>query len=104
VSKVWDRITARRFTKDARWGPLAGMLNPDFLSAKLFKDEVLTRYARAFRDHAGVFVFEFQAMRGKDLPAPERWADELHVLPAPAGRLPLRRRAAQPRAAHGASR
>ena len=79
VSKVWDRITARRFTKDARWGPLAGMLNPDFLSAKLFKDEVLARYARAFRDHAGVFVFELQAMRGKDLPSAQRWADELHT-------------------------
>src|SRR3990172_737780 len=78
VSKVWDRITARRFTKDARWGPLAGMLNPDFLSAKLFKDEVLARSAGAFRDHAGVFVFELQAMRGKDLPSAQRWADELH--------------------------
>lgn len=77
VSKVWDRITARRFTKDRRWGDLAGRLNPDFLSAKLFKDEVLSRYATAFRDHAGVFVFEFQAMRGKDLPPTERWADEL---------------------------
>lgn len=77
VSKVWDRITARRFTKDRRWGDLAGGLNPDFLSAKLFKDEVLSRYAAGFRDHAGVFVFEFQAMRGRDAPAPERWADEL---------------------------
>jgi len=24
VSKVWDRITARRFTQDPRWGNLAG--------------------------------------------------------------------------------
>ncbi len=79
VSKVWDRITARRFTKDRRWGDLAGRLNPDFLSAKLFKEEVLSRYARAFRDHAAVFVFEFQAMRGKDRPPPAQWADELDV-------------------------
>ncbi len=77
VSKVWDRITARRFTKDRRWGELAGRPNPDFLSAKLFKNEVLSRYAAAFRDHAAVFVFEFQAMRGRDAPSPERWADEL---------------------------
>src|SRR5213593_1428971 len=25
VSKVWDRITARRFTQDPRWGNLAGL-------------------------------------------------------------------------------
>ncbi|PYP07788.1 MAG: hypothetical protein DMD59_14095 [Gemmatimonadetes bacterium] len=30
-----------------------------------------------FRDHAGCFVFEFQAMRGKDLPDPLHWADQL---------------------------
>jgi uncharacterized protein YecE (DUF72 family) len=77
VSKVWDRITARRFTQDPRWGNLAGQKNPDFLNADLFKDAVLGPYARAFRDHAGAFVFEFQAMRGKDLPEPARWADEL---------------------------
>ena len=38
---------------------------------------MLGPYARAFRDHAGCFVFEFQAMRGKDLPDPVRWADDL---------------------------
>jgi uncharacterized protein YecE (DUF72 family) len=77
ISKVWDRITVRRFTKDARWGDLSGKGNPDFLNADLFKDAVLGPYARAFRDHAGCFVFEFQAMRGKDLPKPAQWADEL---------------------------
>jgi len=77
VSKVWDRITARRLNQDGRWGNLAGQRNPDFLNAQLFKDAVLLPYARAFRDHAGCFVFEFQAMRGKDLPDPLRWADEL---------------------------
>ena len=77
ISKVWDRITVRRFTKDARWGDLSGKGNPDFLNAELFKDAVLGPYARVFRDHAGCFVFEFQAMRGKDLPDPVQWADEL---------------------------
>jgi uncharacterized protein YecE (DUF72 family) len=77
VSKVWDRITARRFNQDARWGNLAGLRNPDFLNAQLFKDAVLLPYARAFRDHAGCFVFEFQAMRGKDLPDVGAWAEEL---------------------------
>jgi uncharacterized protein YecE (DUF72 family) len=77
VSKAWDRITAKRFNQDARWGPLAGLRNPDFLNADLFKDAVLGPYARAFRDHAGCFVFEFQAMRGKDLPEPATWAEQL---------------------------
>src|SRR5207244_8289197 len=27
VSKVWDRITARRFNQDARWGNLVGQRN-----------------------------------------------------------------------------
>src|SRR6266567_1076650 len=40
VSKVWDRITARRFTQDPRWGNLAGQRKPDFLNADLFKDAV----------------------------------------------------------------
>jgi len=77
VSKVWDRITARRFTQDPRWGNLAGQRNPDFLNADLFKEAVLGPYARAFSDHAGAFVFEFQAMRGHDLPEAARWAEEL---------------------------
>lgn len=77
VSKVWDRITAKRLTQDPRWGNLAGQPNPDFLNVGLFKDAVLGPYERAFRDHAGCFVFEFQAMRGKDLPDARRWADEL---------------------------
>ena len=77
VSKVWDRITARRFNQDARWGNLSGQRNPDFLNADLFKEAVLGPYARVFRDHAAAFVFEFQAMRGKDLPSAPQWADEL---------------------------
>jgi uncharacterized protein YecE (DUF72 family) len=77
VSKVWDRITARRLSGDRRWGQLAGMVNPDFLNAQLFTDAVLLPHAHAFRDHAACFVFEFQAMRGRDLPDPTVWADEL---------------------------
>ena len=77
VSKVWDRITARRFNQDARWGNLSGQRNPDFLTADLFKEAVLGPYARVFRDHAAAFVFEFQAMRGKDLPSAPQWAEEL---------------------------
>ena len=77
VSKVWERITAKRFGQDAPQPGLAGMRNPDFLNASLFKDSVLGPYSRVFSDHAGCFVFEFQAMRGKDLPDPIKWADQL---------------------------
>jgi uncharacterized protein YecE (DUF72 family) len=70
VSKVWDRITAKRLGQDA-------LRNPDFLNADLFKDSVLGPYSRVFRDHAGSFVFEFQSMRGRDLPDPLQWADQL---------------------------
>jgi len=77
VSKVWDRITAKRLGQDAPQPGLAGMRNPDFLNAALFKDNVLGPYSRVFRDHAACFVFEFQAMRGKDLPDPLQWADQL---------------------------
>ena len=79
VSKVWDRITARRLSQDAGQPGLAGMRNPDFLNAALFKEAVLGPYERTFRDHAGCFVFEFQSMRGKDLPDPLQWADQLDV-------------------------
>lgn len=77
VSKVWDRITVKRFTRDPRWGDLAGKVNPDFLNADLFKDAVLLPYTRAFHEHAGCFVFEFQAMRGRDLPDVGEWAERL---------------------------
>lgn len=77
VSKVWERITAKRLSQEAPQPGLAGMRNPDFLNAALFKDAVLDPYSRVFRDHAGPFVFEFQAMRGQDLPDPLQWADQL---------------------------
>jgi uncharacterized protein YecE (DUF72 family) len=77
VSKVWDRITAKRLGQDAPQPGLAGMRNPDFLSVTLFKNSVLGPYGRVFQEHAGCFVFELQAMRGKDLPDPLQWADQL---------------------------
>jgi len=79
VSKVWDRITAKRFSQDVRWGNLTGMQNPDFLNAALFREAVLEPYARVFKDHAGCFVFEFQTMRGKDLPSVGAWVQQLDV-------------------------
>ena len=78
VIKVWDRITAKRLSQDARWGPIAGLRNPDFLNAQVFTEQVLGPHSRAFKEHVACFVFEFQAMRGKDLPDPTEWADQLY--------------------------
>lgn len=76
-AKVWDRITARRFIRDRRWGSDAGQLNPDFLNARLFLDKVLKPYTRVFRRQAISFVFQFQAMRGPDLVGAVEWAERL---------------------------
>jgi uncharacterized protein YecE (DUF72 family) len=74
---VWDRITAQRFGGSPKWGNLAGLKNPDFLNAELFIEQVIGPYARAFREHAGCFVFEFQTMRGKDVPPIDEWTEQL---------------------------
>jgi hypothetical protein len=79
VSKVWEQITVKRLDQGR------GKPNPDFLNAALFKEAVLGPYAREFRDHAGCFVFEFQAMRGKDLPDRRRAAQSRAVHRAPWG-------------------
>jgi len=75
--KVWDRITARRFIHDPRWGNLSGQPNPDFLNATLFLESVLPPYAQALRNQDLCFVFQFHAMRGADLPGTAEWAERL---------------------------
>lgn len=61
VSKVWDQITVH-----THGGPRSeaktGEPNPDFLNADLFLQEMYGPYQEHFRDHAGPFVFEFQAI------------------------------------------
>ena len=76
VSKVWERITAKRVDSKK---------NPDFMNADLFLESVIGPYTRVFRDHAGCFVFEFQAMHGRDLPLVDAWASQLDQF---LGRLP----------------
>ncbi len=59
-SKVWEELTIPRFADHPRYGAKAGQRNPRFLDAELFRDLVLAPYERAFRDHTGPFIFEFQ--------------------------------------------
>lgn len=61
VSKVWSQLTVHTFTK-AQDGARAGKVNPDFLNAELFVEEIFHPYQRHFAEHTGPFVFEFQTL------------------------------------------
>jgi uncharacterized protein YecE (DUF72 family) len=76
VSKVWNQLTVHTFSQAQDKGR-AGQRNPDFLNPDVFVETVYEPYRRAFADHAGPFVFEFQAIgRGSGI-TPERFADRL---------------------------
>jgi len=60
VSKVWEHLTAPKFPKHPRYGKYAGLLNPNFLEAKVFVDSVLAPYrGGAVEKRTGPFVFQF---------------------------------------------
>lgn len=61
ISKVWEQITIHTHGGQ-RDGP-RGALNPDYLNAELFVQEMYEPYQRYFSGHGGPFVFEFQASR-----------------------------------------
>jgi uncharacterized protein YecE (DUF72 family) len=61
VSKVWHELTVHTWTK-IQSKEKAGERNPHFLDPELFLEAVLAPYRRHFADHAGPFVFEFQAI------------------------------------------
>ncbi len=76
VSKVWNQITVHTFSK-AQDKARAGQLNPDFLSPEVFLEAVHEPYRRYFADHAGPFVFEFQAIDRHGGFTPEAFAARL---------------------------
>jgi uncharacterized protein YecE (DUF72 family) len=76
VSKVWNQLTVQTFSK-AQDKARAGQVNPDFLNPDVFLEAVYQPYLRDFADHAGPFVFEFQAIpRGSGI-GPEAFATRL---------------------------
>jgi uncharacterized protein YecE (DUF72 family) len=76
VSKVWNQLTVQTFSK-AQDKARAGRVNPDFLNPEVFVEAVYEPYQRHFADHAGPFVFEFQAIgRGSGV-TPARFAARL---------------------------
>ena len=76
VSKVWNQLTVQTFSK-AQDKARAGRVNPEFLNPDVFVEAVYEPYQRHFADHAGPFVFEFQAIgRGSGV-TPARFAARL---------------------------
>jgi uncharacterized protein YecE (DUF72 family) len=58
-SKVWEETTVPAYPSGLRYAKKAG-LNPHFLDAKYFAEQVLTPFDEVFQDHTGSFIFEFQ--------------------------------------------
>lgn len=56
--KVTDEITIRQFPRLPRFGPKAGLRNPDFLNPARFAAE-FAEPLRKIRDKVGVLIFEF---------------------------------------------
>jgi uncharacterized protein YecE (DUF72 family) len=88
VSKVWTQLTVHTFSQ-AQDRARGGQLNPDFLNPDLFVEAVYQPYQRDFADHAGPFVFEFQAIARASGVTPEEFATRLDqffsALPRDAG-------------------
>jgi uncharacterized protein YecE (DUF72 family) len=76
VSKVWNQVTVQTFAK-ALDKSRGGKVNPDFLNPEVFLEAVYEPYQRHFADHAGPFVFEFQAIGPRSGVDPERFAARL---------------------------
>lgn len=74
--KVWGEVTTRVFSDHPRMGPRAGRVNPRFLDAELFMDEVATPVIEGFRDHIGPLIVEIPPSRARlDLRAWEQRLD-----------------------------
>ncbi len=78
VSKVWQEVTVHTWAKvqDKARG---GQLNPHFLDPAIFLESVYEPYRLHFADHAGPFVFEFQAIvsEGRYGVSPAEFAERL---------------------------
>jgi uncharacterized protein YecE (DUF72 family) len=56
--KIPEEITVRAFPFHSRYGPRAGIANPNFLNAELLKSEFLD-LLEPYREQIGVLIFEF---------------------------------------------
>jgi hypothetical protein len=66
---VWERITIHTYPKHPRYGAFSGQKNPDFLSADLFKDAVLSQFEDAeVLQRTGPFILQFAPFSDRVLP------------------------------------
>ncbi|MBA3521276.1 MAG: DUF72 domain-containing protein [Gemmatimonadales bacterium] len=76
VSKVWNQVTVHTFSQALGRGR-AGQPNPDFLNPDVFLEAVYQPYRLHFAEHAGPFIFEFQAIGRHSGITPEDFAGRL---------------------------
>lgn len=74
--KVPEDITVREFPTHARYGPRAGLENPNFLSAELFRS-AFAEVLAPWKDRLGVLVFEFGTFGKRHFEDAEAFADAL---------------------------
>lgn len=70
VMKVWSRVCSYV-------DPRTRAPNPDFLNAKLFRDEVLTPAASTFKEHLGPLLFQLLPLSRSELLAPALFVAKL---------------------------
>ncbi len=74
--KVPEQITCRVYPRHPRYGPQAGLDNPLFLDADLFR-ESLVRELEPYRDRTALLIFEFGAFAPRAFPSPSEFLDRL---------------------------
>lgn len=77
VAKVWDRIVTARFPRHARFGPLAGRDNPDFLNADLFGEAVVAPHHGTLDRHVGAFLLELPPLPADATIEPDAFVERL---------------------------
>jgi uncharacterized protein YecE (DUF72 family) len=65
--KAHDHVTTARFPTHARFGKLAGTLNPRFLDPEYATEEVVKPTLNGLRDQLGVLLFQFPPQAPRDL-------------------------------------
>ena len=74
--KTPEDITVRRFPFHTRYGPRAGVYNPNFLNTDLFEAEFLHLLV-PYRDRIAVIIVEFGTFAPGAFPEPGQFADKL---------------------------
>ncbi|MBN1350147.1 DUF72 domain-containing protein [candidate division KSB1 bacterium] len=73
--KVWEQLTIYRFPNHRRYGEYKAELNANFLNSELFIDKIINPHRKAFKEHTGPFIFEFQYIKQSDRSVAEFVAD-----------------------------